>query len=237
MSIARVEPVGNYAVQLVFSDGHDTGIFSFDLLYEYGSTQDRMWADYLQRLAIGLRLLAADPNRTRFAESTELHGWWSEAVAVLKSTLPIGVELRSEFPKDECWVAMSRPALMQAVFNLVQNAGDAMRDLPSGSVTVKAMEHDEGVDIVVSDTGPGMSEDVKRRCMEPFYTTKAREISTGLGLALVYGIVRDAGGSVELDSVPGQGTTFTLRLLRGGKLPAVVEGARRRAPAEGRDAA
>jgi DUF971 family protein len=51
VEIARVEPVGNYAVQLVFSDGHDTGIFSFDLLYEYGSTQDRMWADYLQRLA------------------------------------------------------------------------------------------------------------------------------------------------------------------------------------------
>jgi DUF971 family protein len=51
VEIARVEPVGNYAVQLVFSDGHDTGIYSFDLLYEYGSNQDRMWADYLQRLA------------------------------------------------------------------------------------------------------------------------------------------------------------------------------------------
>ena len=51
VQIIGVEPVGNYAVQLVFSDGHDTGIYSFDLLYEYGSTQDRMWADYLQRLA------------------------------------------------------------------------------------------------------------------------------------------------------------------------------------------
>jgi DUF971 family protein len=51
VAIVRVEPVGNYAVQLVFSDGHDTGIYSFDLLYEYGSQQDRMWADYLQRLA------------------------------------------------------------------------------------------------------------------------------------------------------------------------------------------
>ncbi len=51
VEIARVEPVGNYAVQLVFSDGHDTGIYSFDLLYEYGSNQDRMWTDYVQRLA------------------------------------------------------------------------------------------------------------------------------------------------------------------------------------------
>ncbi|MGH8635575.1 MAG: gamma-butyrobetaine hydroxylase-like domain-containing protein [Burkholderiales bacterium] len=51
VDIVRVEPVGSYAVQLVFSDRHDTGIYSFDLLYEYGLKHERMWADYLQRLA------------------------------------------------------------------------------------------------------------------------------------------------------------------------------------------
>jgi DUF971 family protein len=63
VEIVRVEPVGNYAVQLVFSDRHDTGIYSFDLLYEYGLKQDRMWADYLQRLAQagGSREAAAKP--------------------------------------------------------------------------------------------------------------------------------------------------------------------------------
>jgi len=50
VEIVRVEPVGHYAVQLVFSDGHDTGIYSFDLLYEYGRNQERMWAHYLERL-------------------------------------------------------------------------------------------------------------------------------------------------------------------------------------------
>jgi DUF971 family protein len=45
-----VEPVGNYAVQLVFSDGHDTGIYSWDLLYEYGMKQESMWSSYLERL-------------------------------------------------------------------------------------------------------------------------------------------------------------------------------------------
>lgn len=50
VEILRVEPVGHYAVQLVFSDGHDTGIYSFDLLYEYGRNQERMWAHYLERL-------------------------------------------------------------------------------------------------------------------------------------------------------------------------------------------
>ena len=51
VTIDRLEPVGNYAVQLVFSDGHDTGIYSWDLLYQYGLEQERMWASYLERLA------------------------------------------------------------------------------------------------------------------------------------------------------------------------------------------
>ncbi|UCF75663.1 MAG: DUF971 domain-containing protein [Betaproteobacteria bacterium] len=50
VAITKVEPVGNYAVQLTFSDGHDTGIYSWDLLYEYGARQDEMWQLYLKRM-------------------------------------------------------------------------------------------------------------------------------------------------------------------------------------------
>jgi DUF971 family protein len=50
VEITRIEPVGSYAVQLVFSDGHDTGIYSWDLLYDYGLRQDEMWRHYLKRL-------------------------------------------------------------------------------------------------------------------------------------------------------------------------------------------
>ena len=51
VEITRLEPVGNYALQIVFSDGHDTGIYSWDLLYEYGMRQQAMWAAYLARMA------------------------------------------------------------------------------------------------------------------------------------------------------------------------------------------
>ena len=51
VGITKIEPVGNYAVQLTFSDGHDTGIYSWDLLYDYGLRQDEMWQQYLKRLA------------------------------------------------------------------------------------------------------------------------------------------------------------------------------------------
>lgn len=50
VNITKIEPVGNYAVQLTFSDGHDTGIYSWDLLYEYGARQDEMWRSYLKRM-------------------------------------------------------------------------------------------------------------------------------------------------------------------------------------------
>jgi len=50
IDIVKVEPVGNYAIQPTYSDGHDTGIYSWDLLYDYGVRQDAMWQDYLQRL-------------------------------------------------------------------------------------------------------------------------------------------------------------------------------------------
>jgi len=50
VAITKIEPVGNYAVQLTFSDGHDTGIYSWDLLYEYGARQDQMWQQYLKRM-------------------------------------------------------------------------------------------------------------------------------------------------------------------------------------------
>lgn len=176
-------------------------------------------AEYLRKLASGLRLLAVDPARTATDEPTELRDWWTEAEGVLRSILPRGVSLESRMPEEECWIAMSKTRLTQSVFNLVQNAGDAMKDGPPGVVRVFAESEDGAVRLSVADNGPGMSDEVKRRCMEPFYTTKTRGISTGLGLSLVYGLVQEAGGRTELRSTLGAGTTFVLR-LRGVAPPA-----------------
>lgn len=168
--------------------------------------------DYLQKLASGLRLLAVDPGRTPSFEPTELHDWWEEAIGVLRNAMPRGVALESQMPNDPCWVGMPNTALTQAVFNLVQNAGDAMKDRSRGVVKVAVEQREGAVFLTVSDNGPGMTDEVKQRCMEPFYTTKTRALSTGLGLSLVYGLVQDAGGSIRLESDFGVGTTFTLKL-------------------------
>lgn len=169
--------------------------------------------EYMRRLTSGLRLLALDPGKTPMREPTRIAPWWAEAEIILRNALPRGIELRARVEDHpDTWVAMSRPALTQAVFNLVQNAGDAMKQQQRGTVTISVRPQGSSILISVADSGPGMSEEVKRRCFEPFFTTKARGASTGLGLPLVYNLVREAGGSVDLQSEPGQGATFTISI-------------------------
>ena len=69
----------------------------------------------------------------------------------------------------------------------------------------------EAVSLRISDNGTGMSEDVRQRCLEPFFTTKGKR-GTGLGLSMVYGITHRHGGTIDIESEEGKGTTFTIYL-------------------------
>ena len=171
-------------------------------------------AEYLQQLAGGLRLMAIDPERGLTSESTDLWDWWSAAATLMRTAVPKGVALEADFA-DGCSTRMSGPALTQTVFNLVQNAGVAMSERGSGTVRISGRCEGDSAIVTIEDDGPGMTPEIRTRCMEPFFTTKPRGISTGLGLVLVAGLVRDVGGSVELWSEPGVGTRFTIRLPLG----------------------
>jgi CheY-like chemotaxis protein len=100
--------------------------------------------------------------------------------------------------------------IRDAVTNLILNAVDAMPD--GGTVTVRSRLIGGSVAVVaveVSDTGVGMDEQARGRCLEPFFTTKG-ERGTGLGLAMVYGMVQRHRAEIEIESAPGQGTTVRL---------------------------
>lgn len=98
--------------------------------------------------------------------------------------------------------------LREVLTNLLFNAVDAIPQ--RGRITFRTGNEGPQVVVRVADTGTGMSDEVRQRCLEPFFSTKG-EKGTGLGLAMVYGIVRRFGGTVEIESALGKGTTFVLR--------------------------
>jgi two-component system NtrC family sensor kinase len=98
--------------------------------------------------------------------------------------------------------------LRQAFVNLALNACEAMGK--GGTLTIETRELGDEVELVMSDTGPGIPKEHLSRIFDPFFTTK--EKGTGLGLSVVYGIVQRHGGRIEAQSEPGRGTTFLVRL-------------------------
>jgi len=107
--------------------------------------------------------------------------------------------------------ACNASELREAVFHLIVNAVDAM---PQGGTLSVALESSPvGIEIRVGDTGVGMTEEVRTRCMDPFYSTKD-QAGTGLGLPMVHGIIRRHAGALQITSAPGEGTTFHILLPR-----------------------
>jgi signal transduction histidine kinase len=98
--------------------------------------------------------------------------------------------------------------LREILMNLVLNATDAMPR--GGTIRVATRQQGDWAILSVSDTGTGIPSELRRRIFEPFFTTK--ETGTGLGLSIVSGIVSSCGGTIDVESEPGRGTTFTIRL-------------------------
>lgn len=169
--------------------------------------------DYLSRLAGSLRLLAVDPENPGLAEErTDLRRWWEQSSTLLRSALPPGVVLEGDLGASPPDPAITPAALTQVVLNLVQNAGEAMRDRGHGAVRVSVSAQASTVTFSIRDDGPGMPEEVRARCAEPYFSTKNGAHASGLGLWLVQTLVERAGGSVAIESEPGRGTCFRVTL-------------------------
>jgi two-component system, NtrC family, sensor kinase len=118
----------------------------------------------------------------------------------------VTVELSLGEDLPDVWADESQ--LRQALLNLVRNAADAMP--AGGALAVTTRRVDTGLEVIVTDSGPGIATDVLPRIFEPFFSTK--EGGTGLGLALTQQIIHEHGGRIAVDSGPGRGTTFVVRL-------------------------
>jgi|HigsolmetaAR201D_1030396.scaffolds.fasta_scaffold04242_3 signal transduction histidine kinase/ActR/RegA family two-component response regulator/uncharacterized membrane protein affecting hemolysin expression len=174
---------------------------------DVASTVARMREFYRKRepeLALG----AVDLNRMVEQVLELTRARWLDVPQQRGAVIELNKELDRELPE----IMGAEGEIRDALTNLVLNAADAMADGGTLTIRTSALEAASGerlAKIEVIDTGVGMDEETRRRCLEPFFTTKG-ERGTGLGLAMVYGMVQRHRGELEIESAPGQGTTVRL---------------------------
>jgi signal transduction histidine kinase len=135
-----------------------------------------------------------------------------EALKMMRAVVPMSISLVEEIAPTPP-IAGDPNRLHQVIVNLVSNAAQALEG-PHGRITVGLRPDADGdaIHLSVADTGCGMDAATTARVFEPFFTTKAVGKGTGLGLAVVHGIIKDHGGRIEVESAPGQGTRFDIVL-------------------------
>jgi signal transduction histidine kinase/ActR/RegA family two-component response regulator len=171
------------------------------------ATVARMREFYRQREP-EMTLTLVDVNRTVENVIELTRAKWFD----LPQQLGLSIDLSMEFTKGLPGIMGAEGEIRDALTNLIFNAVDAMPQ--GGALTVRTALQQTSSDmqlviVEISDTGIGMDEETRRRCLEPFFTTKG-ERGTGLGLAMVYGMIQRHSAEFEIDSMPGKGTTMRI---------------------------
>jgi two-component system cell cycle sensor histidine kinase/response regulator CckA len=203
----------------VLAARHPVGDPSYEGLNEIRQISTRA-ADLVRKL------LAFSRKQTVQREVLDLGELISEFEVLLRRVLYEDVKLATEYGRNLPQVRVDRGQLETAVMNLAVNARDAVRAHGGGQVTIRTArvtqeqarekgyptaQGDQAL-IEVSDDGPGIPPEVMEKIFEPFFTTKAVGEGTGLGLATVYGIVKQSDGWISVDSRPGEGAAFRIFL-------------------------
>ncbi len=172
------------------------------------------------------QLLNFSRKEVRVSENVDVHNSVSTAVDILRHSISPDIKILEELDADKSLISGDASQLQSIILNLVINARDAMPE--GGEVAIKTSnlilnrDHfirtgftiDPGlyIKISVSDTGSGISDDLKSKIFEPFFTTKSSGDGTGLGLSIVYGNVKDHNGAIEVSDGEAGGTVFNIYL-------------------------
>jgi PAS domain S-box-containing protein len=219
-----ISPMSLYADALLEREPNltDTGRKQLQIIQravdDVAATVARMGEFYRLRepraslLPVDLNLLAehvVDLTRARWSDMAQQRG----------VVIQLQLELDPQLPQ----IAAVESQIRDALVNLVFNAVDAMPN--GGPLVIRTRADGRGrnrISIEVGDTGVGMDEDTRRRCLEPFFTTKG-ERGTGLGLAMVFGVAERHGAVLDIESQPGKGTTVRLSFAALAQMPHGVE--------------
>ena len=154
----------------------------------------------------------ARQEQVEFSE-VDLNQVMADALAIVDHQLGINsIRVEQELERDLPTCRGNANQLQQVLMNLMINAQQAMAGA-SGTVRLSARKGERDcVELRVSDNGPGISKEIQQRIFDPFFTTKPAGQGTGLGLSVTYGIVKDHGGDIRLESGEGEGATFIITL-------------------------
>jgi signal transduction histidine kinase len=223
----KMEAIG----QLTGGIAHDFNNLLTAVIGNLDMIRTRAGNDRLQRMAdnaleaarrgakLASQLLAFSRSQRMDVGPVDLAQLLNGMNGLLAQSVGPSVRVDVSIEEDARFVVSDTNQLELALLNLAVNARDAMPE--GGTLTIKAQKVDDparhlpSIELSVTDAGMGMTEEVRARAIEPFYTTKPIGQGTGLGLSQVYAVVRESGGTLAIDSEPGKGTTVRMILPAG----------------------
>ena len=227
----RLDAVGQLAAGIAHDFNNQLGTLTM-AIQRIRDTADNMQSDAYVDIAfktidesrlLASRLLSLSDQGALHARNVDMHDLFDDLRALTTSTVAKNIQLNLAETDKELVAFCDRGQLVNAVLNLILNAGDAVIAKPgSGTINVTAERAHGKVRITVQDDGVGMSEALLTKCSDPFFTTKQDRNGTGLGLAMVQSFANENGGSLILKSTLGVGTEATLVLPEGQK-PEIAE--------------
>ncbi len=232
LQLRRGESVGDLAAGLAHDFNNLLTVIGCSIAALANEVGDREpWLEIVHEIQLAAgrattlvrQLVSPEPRKPRARQSVKMNDVIGEVQPLLERMIGSNVELSLTLGADVGEATVDRVDLERALLNLAANARDAMPRggrLTIGTHAVRLGEDEparldgEYVAIAVSDTGVGMSPEVRDRIFDRFFTTKSASGGTGLGLSIVQRFVADSGGCISVHSHPGQGTTFLLYLPR-----------------------
>lgn len=229
---AQMAAIGELAAGIAHEVNNPiTGIINFAQLLLDDSEKNSLQAELLERIVNeGERVALIIKNLLSFARESEQSNEPVEITEVITKSLSLiehqfkkdGIKLQKNFSGEKCRTLGNFTQLQQVILNLLSNARFALNERYPGNDPEKKIEiscypfiQEAGtsvVQITITDTGTGIPQGILKRLFDPFFTTKPSGKGTGLGLSISYGIIRDHGGSIKVDSIVHQYTKMTIEL-------------------------
>lgn len=171
-------------------------------------------AERTAEIVRGLRTFSRlDESELKIAN---IHEGINSTIVLVRNTMPPYIRIEKDFKAKgsvECFPGKLNQVIMNILNNAIQAIGEKKDIAPEEYITISTSDTSDGkILIKIKDTGPGMNEEVKHRIFEPFFTTKSVGVGTGLGMAIVFKIIQEHHGKIEIVSEPGKGAEFILTL-------------------------